>query len=483
MISRGTDGFFHPASEDELRALILEARSSGRKLRVRGAGHSEPGAYQADAGDIEVLLDRMIDVQFDDASLCVTVQAGCHLGVDPEDPSGTSTWENSLFAQLDARGWALADMEGITRQTVAGFLSTGSAGGSLEHSPADLVVTIRLIDGTGQVREYSRSDDENDAFYAAGVSMGLLGVVTAVTLQCVQRYTVEGQEATTGYDECEIDLFGDGRGSKPGLATFFRTTEHSRLLWWPQKGVHKITAWKAKKAGLADTLAPKPYRQVRSVLGATWPVYLAINLAFRLLDGLNPPAPRGFLARRFEAALRQLYKLIAGPLLKPSRQEFHDLWWRVLPMDDETNYSLLPTAFTELWLPLSQAEEVMQRLRHHYDQGGFPATGIYACELYASPSSKFWLSPAYDRESLKVDLFWPKNSEIDPHRHFYPQFWLLFRDMDYRLHWGKALAGDAEYLRAQYPRWEDFMRLRAQMDPDQVFVTEYWQRGLAIARL
>jgi hypothetical protein len=485
MINPGADGYYHPATEDELIALIQKANADRTTLRVRGAGHSEPGAiYTSGQGPrrvqgMNVLLDRMAAVEFDDAKLQVTVQAGCHLGHDPEDPSETSTWDNSLFWQLDRRGWALPDMGGITRQTVGGFLSTGSAGGSVEHSPADLIVKIRLVDGNGSVHEFERSDDADSPFYAAGISMGLLGVVTAVTLQCVHRYNVSGHERTSGYEDCEIDLFGPG-GAKPSLETFLRTAEHSRLLWWPQKGARKITVWRAEKVPAEPDFKPKPYRQVRSILGSTTPAYVAIGGAFKLLDGLNPPAPRGFLARRFERILGFAYKAIAGQFLRPASQEFRDYWWRSLPMDDQTNYRFLPTSFTELWLPIEKTEEAMNRLREHFEKGGYPATGVYACELYASSPSKFWMSPAYGRAMFRIDPFWPSKSKIDPHEHFYPQFWDLFRDVGYTLHWGKALVPDTDYLRQQYPRWDDFLRLRAEMDPRQVFVNEYWRRYLAI---
>jgi FAD/FMN-containing dehydrogenase len=51
----------------------------------------------------------------------------------------------------------------------------------VQHSAGELVMKIRLMDGTGTVHEFSRSDDRDSAFYAAGVSMGLLGVITCVT--------------------------------------------------------------------------------------------------------------------------------------------------------------------------------------------------------------------------------------------------------------------------------------------------------------
>jgi FAD/FMN-containing dehydrogenase len=486
MINPGPDGYYHPATEADLVALIEKANSARITLRVRGSGHSEPGGINASAqgpgrGDaIDVQLDRMAAVTFDDESMQVTVQAGCHLGRDPEDLTGTSTWSNSLFWQLDRHGWALPDMGGITRQTVGGFLSTGSAGGSVEHSPGDLIVKIRLVDGNGVVHEWERSDDPNNPFFAAGISMGLLGVITSVTLQCVPKYNVIGHEQTSDYESCAVDLFGAG-GSRPSLETFLRAAEHSRLLWWPQKGARKMTVWQASKIRATPDFVPKPYQQVRPIFGSTTPAYAAIALAFKLLDGLNPPGPRGLLEKRFERVLSLAYKVIAGQLLRPTSQDFQDFWWRGLPMDDQTNYRHLPTSFTELWVPIDKTEEAMNRLRRHFEEGGYPATGIYACELYASSPSQFWMSPAYGQAMFRIDPFWPRKSGVDPHRHFYPQFWKLFEDMEYTLHWGKALVPDPEYLSRRYVRWEDFFRLRAEMDPNQVFINDYWRQHLGIA--
>ena len=52
---RESDGYYHPASEDEVAALIRMAGEKGLQLRVRGALHSVPAAIAADrfngAGD------------------------------------------------------------------------------------------------------------------------------------------------------------------------------------------------------------------------------------------------------------------------------------------------------------------------------------------------------------------------------------------------------------------------------------------------
>src|SRR5689334_21694243 len=104
------DGYHHPASEAELVDLVLMARERGLQLRVRGSAHSIPAAIHTDARlrgrgrAIDVMLDRYGAVRFDDARMQVTVEAGCHLGDDPRDPTALASWDVSLLAQLERRG-------------------------------------------------------------------------------------------------------------------------------------------------------------------------------------------------------------------------------------------------------------------------------------------------------------------------------------------------------------------------------------------
>ncbi len=47
---------------------------------------------------------------------------------------------------------------------------------------------------------------------------------------------------------------------------------------------------------------------------------------------------------------------------------------------------------------------------------------------------------------------------------------------------GKVLSVDsASYLNPLYPKWDDFMRIRAELDPRQVFVYAYWRQHLGIS--
>ncbi len=71
------------------------------------------------------------------------------------------------------------------------------------------------------------------------------------------------------------------------------------------------------------------------------------------------------------------------------------------------------------------------------------------------------------------------------HRYFKDDPTIYFREvealmMSYggRPHWGKMHTRDAEYLRGQYPRFDDFVAVRDRMDPDRLFANPYLDRAL-----
>ncbi|QRN98342.1 FAD-binding protein [Archangium violaceum] len=169
-------------------------------------------------------------------------------------------------------------------------------------------------------------------------------------------------------------------------------------------------------------------------------------------------------------------------------QRFWDNWYGSLPMDNDVSDFLMPTEFTELWIPLEKTQELMNDLRDFYEKGGFKATGSYSCEIYAAKANDLWLSPAYKQDVIRVDVFWFHDiyRSEDELEAFYQQYWELLRKYDFRPHWAKYMPeGDmgAGYLAQRYPMWKQFLELRAQMDPKQLFVTDYWRNALGIPQV
>jgi D-arabinono-1,4-lactone oxidase len=193
----------------------------------------------------------------------------------------------------------------------------------------------------------------------------------------------------------------------------------------------------------------------------------------------------------FKKPLLWLYPAILNslqPLSKKGKAElFMDYTYRSLPMDNAANDVFLGTEFTEIWVPIEKTRQAMNLLKQLYDEKGIGATRHYSTELYAGIKSNFWLSPAYKQNMFRIDIFWYHNNKGDPSAKggFFSQFWEAFRDenIPFRLHWGKYMpeydySQWSEYLRSQYPRWDDFMQLRKLRDPKNIFLSNYWSNHL-----
>jgi hypothetical protein len=573
----GSDGFYHPANETELACLVKKAYHEGREIRARGAAHSVSHAIYTDPlatlvnhveqqtpppGDnLNVMFDRYIGWRVvDEERMLVECDAGIHLGIDPSDPTGTSTEANSLLWQLwTQKGWTLSDTGGITHQTVSGFTATGSSGGSLQFSVNQNLHAFRVIDGTGEVYEVSKDDADPDLFYSMSPNMGLLGIVSKITFQCVPTFNISGQEAVSTTQDCAIDLFGDGTGEKPSLEQFFRGTEYARLEWWPQRGGERVLVWQCQQmkpqlgfiptryeeftahpeaaevfisifytivGNLDDLSAAKPkleatFEQLEKVLDQVLAVtkglgkvgeilakFLTAALEFGVDAAITLLTPFAGLIKRslpeiFPKVLNLFIPLDSakGGMEKGEPQSFRDWAWQGLPMDNQASDVLVPTEFTEAWIPLGRTGETMRLLNQYFteptdDHESYRRTGTYAWELYTAMPTPFWMNASHTTGDdewkdgvFRVDLYWFAENAGNPAVDFYPQFWKLLRDngIPFRLHWAKFQPeyqpGDrswVDFFRALYPRWDDFMALRTKRDPNNIFLNSYWRDRFAL---
>lgn len=510
-IERNELGYYLPKTESDIVRLVEAAKSERKQIRVRGSGHSVGKAIFTDgfrqrytkAGNYNLLLDLYNQiVSIDKKKKQVTVQAGCHLSIDPFNITGNSTVQNGLLWQIDQLGWALNDLGGITHQTVGGFLATGSSGGSTTYGIEQNIVALKLIDGNGNIVHCSNTKNR-DIFSAAGVSMGLLGIISEVTFQCTDRYDIIGQEAIYHIADSAVDLFGPGSKSKPSLEKFLKDTEYTRLMWWPQKGVEKIVIWQARRMKKKDYsvetnppagpgkshFKPKPYEEMGD---HPWLAEFGAGLFYRILGNLNK---LGFIGRIINKYLGKILPAVLNLFVeadsdkKPPNtglpQVFWDTGWEGLPMDNQMSDKLMPTEFTELWIPIEKTQEVMCAMRDHYEKNGLKATGTFCCELYAAKKNPFWMSPSNGKDVFRVDVFWFAENSGNPTKSYYPQFWELLKPFAFRAHWGKYLpAADSttgwQYLKQGYPHWDDFLKLRQKFDPDNIFLTDYWKQHLGI---
>ena len=312
-----------------------------------------------------------------------------------------------------------------------------------------------------------------------------------------------------------IDLFAplaDAPSSRtratvpPPSELFSEETRHLVLSWKPvatalPTAMAQGSAGRRAARGAALELLPAHVPPPTGTLKLTteaidfWGALLA-----RHPEAARPLAALQALLPDPEAKLPRYYQLHVSPELLPSvarlletrapetdgRQEFWDAWYGSLPMDNDVSDVLMPTEFTELWIPIGRTAEVMRRLRDFYEAGGLGATGTYSCEIYAAKASDAWLSPSYQQDMVRIDVFWFRSRYDAPDaiEAFYRQYWELLEEFDFRPHWAKYLpdltAMGPDFLARRYPQWAQWRKLRVRMDPKQIFVTDYWRQLLGL---
>ncbi len=175
-----------PETEADLQELVAGASSAGIPVRVAGAGHSVTPLVATDG----LLLDlsRMGSAPRVDASaMSATVSPGGLLA--------------DVFDPLWAARVALRNLGETDAITVGGAISTGVHGTGLDlRCMSASVRGLRLVTATGELLDVSR-DEDPELLRAAALSLGLLGVITELTLDVVPAYDLYEQTLFMDFDE------------------------------------------------------------------------------------------------------------------------------------------------------------------------------------------------------------------------------------------------------------------------------------------
>ena len=180
-----------PASEEAISAFIQDAAAHARVVRVVGSGHSSSALVQTpdmllSLRDLHGLID------YDPRRAQATAGAGTLL--------------HDLGIILHGVGLGMQNLGDIDTQTIAGVICTGShgSGRTLQNLSASLI-GARLVAGTGEIVEWSL-ERQPELVRAARVSLGLLGVFTAVRLQLQPAYQLRRREYAVGTHDCLAHL-------------------------------------------------------------------------------------------------------------------------------------------------------------------------------------------------------------------------------------------------------------------------------------
>jgi L-gulonolactone oxidase len=409
-----------PASTDELVSDIRSYADKGRRIKPIGSGHSFTDVARAE--DIRLDLSHLTGLlAVDRDARLVTVQAGMPLRV--------------LNETLAAHGLALPNLGDIDAQTIAGAISTGTHGtGAAYGCLSTFVAGLTLVTASGETIRCS-ADERPDVLAAARVGIGALGVITEVTLRCVDAFVLRAEERPAAL----ADVFTD-------LPALIADNDHFEFYWFPYtdrvqtKANNKVPADDAPlprwRGWLDDEFLSNTVFAGACRLGRTVPA---------VAPTISSISARALTARAYTARSDRVF-------CTPRRVRFVEM---------------------EYGLPRAALPEAFDALRRTVD--GLPFKVLFPVEVRFAAPDDIWLSHGHGRESAYVAIHQYVGAPYEP---YFRAFEAICAGLGGRPHWGKLHYRDAESLRPVYPRFDDFLAMRDALDPDRVFANAYTERVL-----
>ncbi|GAB3567632.1 FAD-binding protein [Spelaeicoccus albus] len=386
----------YPETPDALRELVRGARH----VKALGSRHSFNGI--ADTSGVQISLERMrTKIEIDEVGRAVSVSGGVRYG--------------ELAAALHERGLALANLASLPHVTVAGACATGTHGsGSTQPPLSDAVRSIDLVTADGDLVRIGADDPE---LAGAVVNLGLLGVVTRLTLDVVPAFDVCQHVFLDLPRKIACESF-DGvmaSGYSVSLMTDWSGDAFSRL-WVKSVSSTAVESFGARAASIP----------VHPVAGAP---------AEGCTEQLGVPGAWHYRLPHFR------------PDFTPSSGR-----------EIQTEY-LLPRRYAP------DAISALERL------GPRLANVLFVSEVRTVAADRQWMSPAHGRDSAAFHFTW--RPDADAVAAVLPALDDVLRPFGARPHLGKAFHVRPGQIADLYPRFADFLALREQLDPRGKFDNQF----------
>ncbi|WP_158814725.1 D-arabinono-1,4-lactone oxidase [Methylocapsa sp. S129] len=384
-----------PGSEDELAALVHEASRRNLGVRVAGSGHSFTPVV-ATSGLLLSLKNMQGIVSADHDRKRVVVRAGTKIG--------------DIGRALKQIGLSLANQGDIDTQAIAGALSTGTHGTGISLGClSSQAVGMRLIQADGSALSVD-ADTDPETMAAAQVSIGMLGVMSTVTLQTVDAYNLKEKLWRDDFETC--------MAQHDELAARHR---HFSFFWCPVPESRHLYC-------LPDVAAVSPTKHEHDVC------------EMKVMDITDEPPFSDEKSFERVAYSSEIYPIEYVP-------NFHEL---------------------EYAIPVENGKEALRQVR---DLMLTKHTNcIYPVEYRFVGGDSGMLSPYYKRDSVTVSVsggpgidYWNYLLDVDA----------ILRQYGARPHWGKLHFNNAQDMPTLYPRFDDFRAIRRRLDAEGRFLNDH----------
>ncbi len=171
---------------DAIAPIIQRAAAASRSVRTYGTGHSFTPIVETS----DVLLDTSVlrgILSIDVAARTVSALPKTTIG-----DFGAPLWEHGL---------ALSNQGDIDTQAIAGAVATATHGSGRRFGNFSSVLEgATIIDGLGNMHDITRAADP-DVLHALQTSLGLLGIMTRMTMRVAPAYTLHAEGKLMRFDD------------------------------------------------------------------------------------------------------------------------------------------------------------------------------------------------------------------------------------------------------------------------------------------
>ena len=408
-----------PDSEETLAATIASAVAP---VRVAGRGHSFTPLV-ASEGTILTLQNIAGVIDHNPDEMTARLKAGTNL--------------RDIGPELYERGLALLNQGDIDRQTIAGAIGTGThgTGGALGSLSAG-VKGFRLVSASGDVLTCA-PDENKDVFEAGRVSIGALGVMSEITMQCREPYALAESGGRVPIEEA--------LSQAPSLRDKHR---HFEFFWFPyaREALIKILD------EVPGTAEPRRRRPDGEDSRDDQIFRMACNIA------MVAPFLRGPLQKFLTSGSGSRYS--SGSLMAPGRKHWsHDAF----PSDRNVRFNEMEYA-----VPAERGPDCVREVGAYFRSCGMNC--LFPIEFRYVAGDDAWISPFYQRDSVTISVH---QYHRQPYAELFAGLEKIFRRHEGRPHWGKLHTLTHADFATIYPRWEDFRALRRRLDPQGKFLNEH----------
>ncbi|MEM7362905.1 MAG: D-arabinono-1,4-lactone oxidase [Pseudomonadota bacterium] len=157
---------------------------------------------------------------------------------------------------------------------------------------------------------------------------------------------------------------------------------------------------------------------------------------------------------------------VDGRLNKYIGKERIDYSHRIFPSERNNKFNEIEFAVAAKHGP-DCLHEMRQLMQTKY------ADVVWPIEYRTVAADDIYLSPAYGRATITLSLH--QGAGL-PYEAFFADVEAIFRNYNGRPHWGKMHSHTATELRDLYPKWDAFLAVREEFDPDGCFLNDYLKR-------